>query len=68
MDQNNLQRESYRSATVWQNIKERYEPLMQNVRVTMGYISVIHDHRGHGKSVKNASDLGYFMMTVEKRS
>ena len=25
-----------------------------------GYISVIHDHRGHGKSVKNASDLGYF--------
>ena len=39
--------------------KERYEPLMQML-CNNGYISVIHDHRGHGKSVKNASDLGYF--------
>ena len=25
-----------------------------------GYICVIHDHRGHGASVKNKRDLGYF--------
>lgn len=25
-----------------------------------GYICVINDHRGHGKSVKNDKDLGYF--------
>ena len=25
-----------------------------------GYICVINDHRGHGKSVKNEDDLGYF--------
>lgn len=39
--------------------KERYEPFMQML-CNNGYISVIHDHRGHGKSVKNAVDLGYF--------
>ena len=39
--------------------KERYEPLMQML-CNNGYISVIHDHRGHGKSVKDAVDLGYF--------
>lgn len=39
--------------------KERYEPFMQML-CNNGYISVIHDHRGHGKSVKNAADLGYF--------
>ena len=25
-----------------------------------GYLCVINDHRGHGKSVKNINDLGYF--------
>ena len=25
-----------------------------------GYASFIHDHRGHGKSIKNINDLGYF--------
>ena len=39
--------------------KERYEPFMQML-CNNGYISVIHDHRGHGKSVKDAADLGYF--------
>ena len=39
--------------------KERYEPFMQML-CNNGYISVIHDHRGHGKSVKDAVDLGYF--------
>ena len=28
--------------------------------VKEGYICVIHDHRGHGKSVREADDLGYF--------
>ena len=39
--------------------KERYEPFMQML-CSNGYISVIHDHRGHGKSVKDVVDLGYF--------
>lgn len=39
--------------------KERYEPFMQML-CNNGYISVIHDHRGHGKSVKDVVDLGYF--------
>ena len=38
--------------------KERYEPLMQML-CNNGYISVIHDHRGHGKSVKHQDDLGF---------
>ena len=25
-----------------------------------GFISIIHDHRGHGESVRSAEDLGYF--------
>ena len=39
--------------------KERYYPLMQYL-VSNGFICVIHDHRGHGGSVRSADDLGYF--------
>ena len=38
--------------------KERYIPFMEYL-AKKGYITVIHDHRGHGKSVKNSDDLGY---------
>ena len=38
--------------------KERYLPVMEFL-ATHGYASVIHDHRGHGKSVKSESDYGY---------
>lgn len=39
--------------------KERYIPFMEFLN-TKGYIAVIHDHRGHGKSVKNELLYGYF--------
>jgi len=39
--------------------KERYEPFMQYL-ASRGCAVVIHDHRGHGKSVKSPDDLGYF--------
>lgn len=39
--------------------KERYIGFMEFL-AAHGYISVIHDHRGHGKSVRRTSDLGYF--------
>ena len=39
--------------------KERYEPFMKELSAH-GYAAVIHDHRGHGKSVKRQKDLGYF--------
>ena len=39
--------------------KERYEPFMTFL-AEQGYGSVIHDHRGHGKSVRDPEDLGYF--------
>lgn len=38
--------------------KERYEPLMEYL-CDRGFACVIHDHRGHGNSVKSAEDLGY---------
>lgn len=38
--------------------KDRYLPLIQFL-ADHGYASVIHDHRGHGKSVKSPSGLGY---------
>lgn len=39
--------------------KERYLPFMQYLN-TRGYICIAHDHRGHGKSIRTADDLGYF--------
>ncbi|MGM9787368.1 MAG: alpha/beta fold hydrolase [Candidatus Cryptobacteroides sp.] len=38
--------------------KERYYPFMEFLS-EQGYICLIHDHRGHGESVKSAADLGY---------
>lgn len=39
--------------------KERYIPFMKFLS-EHGYICVIHDHRGHGSSVRDSQDLGYF--------
>ena len=39
--------------------KERYVPFAEFLTAN-GYACVIHDHRGHGASVKSAEDLGYF--------
>lgn len=39
--------------------KERYYKFMEYLAKN-GYVTVINDHRGHGKSVKNNDDLGYF--------
>ena len=39
--------------------KERYYEFMEYL-ANEGYIVVINDHRGHGKSVLNKQDLGYF--------
>lgn len=39
--------------------KERYKDFMKYLS-KKGYIVVIHDHRGHGKSVLKNDDLGYF--------
>lgn len=38
--------------------KERYLPFMEYL-AEQGYVAVIHDHRGHGKSVRGQADLGY---------
>lgn len=43
--------------------KERYYPFMEFL-ANNGYIGVIHDHRGHGDSVKSEEDLGYFYDTT----
>lgn len=45
--------------------KERYLPFMEYL-AKCGYASVIHDHRGHGKSVKSQEDLVYFYEGGEK--
>lgn len=42
--------------------KERYFQFMEYL-ASHGYITVIHDHRGHGKSVKTKEDLGFFYTT-----
>ena len=39
--------------------KERYLPFMEYL-AERGYASIINDHRGHGASVRDAGDLGYF--------
>ena len=39
--------------------KERYLPFMEFL-CRHGYACIIHDHRGHGRSVRKAEDLGYF--------
>lgn len=39
--------------------KERYLHFM-NYLADHGYACIAHDHRGHGKSVKDISDLGFF--------
>ncbi len=38
--------------------KERYFPFMDYL-ASEGFISVIHDNRGHGKSICNPEDLGF---------
>lgn len=39
--------------------KERYLPFMEYM-ASQGFACIIHDHRGHGKSMKSQDDLGYF--------
>lgn len=39
--------------------KERYLPFMEYM-AKQGFLCIIHDHRGHGKSVRRKEDLGYF--------
>lgn len=38
--------------------KERYIPFMEYL-CSLGFVCVIHDHRGHGESIKAKEDLGY---------
>ena len=39
-------------------MKERYTDFMEYM-AQQGYACIIHDHRGHGNSVKDKADLGY---------
>ena len=39
--------------------KERYFHMCEYF-AKHGYVSIIHDNRGHGESIKSADDLGYF--------
>lgn len=45
--------------------KERYFPFMQDM-AERGYITVMHDNRGHGASVKKSGDIGYCYESMEK--
>lgn len=38
--------------------KERYLPLMEFI-AARGFVCIIHDHRGHGASIRSENDLGY---------
>ena len=39
--------------------KERYFDFMKYLAAA-GFVAVIHDHRGHGESLRSADDLGFF--------
>ena len=39
--------------------KERYYPFMEFLAQN-GIASIVEDHRGHGKSIRSAADMGYF--------
>lgn len=39
--------------------RERYHEFMHYC-AEQGYVVIIHDHRGHGASIQNPDDLGYF--------
>lgn len=39
--------------------RQRYFPFMRQM-AEAGWICAIHDHRGHGESVKSSDDYGYF--------
>lgn len=39
--------------------KERYSDFLEYI-CKLGYVTVVSDHRGHGKSVKSNDDFGYF--------
>ena len=43
--------------------KERYFDFMEYL-ANQGYVTIINDHRGHGKSIKEKEDLGFFMTIV----
>ena len=45
--------------------KERYLPLMEYLS-RQGYACIIHDHRGHGGSVRSGNDLGYLYEGKDK--
>lgn len=45
--------------------KERFYPFMEEM-AERGYITLIHDNRGHGESVKAQEDIGYCYSSMEK--
>lgn len=45
--------------------KERYLAVMEFL-TSKGFACIVHDHRGHGASVKSRRDLGYFYSGGEK--
>lgn len=47
--------------------KERYLPFMEFM-AEHGIVCVIHDHRGHGKSVKSEQDLGFMYGAGRRRA